>query len=53
MQMEKLSVVKKETIKRWDFLNTFKPPQKLSIESGQIFSIEKLLPTSADYQFVA
>jgi hypothetical protein len=43
----------KETITRWDFLSTLKPPENLSIESGNIYHIEKLGEGSPDYDFVA
>ncbi len=32
----------KESKTRWDFLSTLKPPENLSIESGNIFRIDHL-----------
>lgn len=36
-EMKKLMLKRREETRRWDFLSTFKPPQHLSIESGQIY----------------
>ena len=49
----KVTLKVKEKCTRWDFLSTFKPPQDLSIESGQIFKIERLLESSPDYDHVS
>lgn len=37
-----MQVAKKESIKKWDFVSTFKPPALLSIEKGKIFKIDKI-----------
>lgn len=51
--MTTLKVAKKETVTRWDYLSTFKPPQYLSLEGGTIFKIEKLKENSYDYDMVS
>ena len=43
----------KVTTTKWDFLSTFKPPENLSIESGNIFHIEKLNESSPDFEHVS
>ena len=43
----------REKITRWDFLSTFKPPEDLSIESGNIYRTEKLAENSPDYEHVS
>lgn len=43
----------REKITRWDFLSTFKPPENLSIESGQIYRTERLAENSPDYEHVS
>ncbi len=50
--MQVLPVAKKETIKKWDFVSTFKPSAHLSIENGKIFKIEKVTTNSQEYEFV-
>jgi hypothetical protein len=52
-EMKKLGVKRSEEVRRWDFLKTFKPPENLSIESGQIWSTEVLNPGSIEYDYVA
>ena len=52
-EMRKLPLKRKETVRRWDFLSTLKPPENLSIESGKIWSTVTLAPGSPDYDFVA
>jgi hypothetical protein len=51
--MTKLQVKKKESVRRWDFLSTLKPPEYLSIENGTIYSTVVLKPGSPDYDFVS
>jgi CRISPR/Cas system CMR-associated protein Cmr3 (group 5 of RAMP superfamily) len=51
--MTKIEVTKNETIKRWDYVQTFRPPPSLSIENGRIYKIEKLNQNSPDYELVA
>ena len=41
----------KEKTTRWDFLSTFKPPEDLSIENGNICRVEKLSENSPDYEY--
>lgn len=51
--MQKLLVKKTETVKRWDYVKTFKPPMNLSIENGQIFQIVDLKPGSDEFNYVS
>ena len=51
--MERFKLRSKEKITRWDFFRTFKPPQHLSIESGNIWSKEVLNEGSIDYRYVS
>ena len=46
---ERLEVVKKEVIKKWDFLRTLIPPKDLSLESGNIFRLQNMLKSEPDY----
>ena len=43
----------KEAKTRWDFLSTFKPPEDLSIETGNIWKIETLSEGNPDYDHVS
>ena len=43
----------KETKTRWDFLSTLKPPEDLSIETGNIWRIEQLSEGTPDYDHVS
>lgn len=52
-RMERLEVVKKEMIKKWDFLRTLVPPNDLSLESGNIFRLQNIPKSEPDYEFVA
>mmetsp|Transcript_19316 Transcript_19316/g.18461 ORF Transcript_19316/g.18461 Transcript_19316/m.18461 type:complete len:84 (-) Transcript_19316:571-822(-) len=49
----KLQLKKKETIKRWDYLQSFKPPRELSVESGTICKVQRLATSSQEYIFVS
>lgn len=53
VNFQKIIVKKKEVISRWDYIATFKPPAYLSIENGNIFSIETLSEASPDFEFVS
>ena len=50
--MQRLALTKKETIKRWDYISTFKPPANLSIENGRIFKVDKLNEGAHEYSYV-
>ena len=50
---KEVKVKRREEVRRWDFLRTFKPPEHLSIESGQIWATEQIFPGSPDYDYVA
>ena len=43
----------KEKKTRWDFLSCLKPPENLSIESGNIYQIVQLSEASPDYEYVS
>jgi hypothetical protein len=43
----------KEKKTRWDFLSCLKPPAALSIESGNIFTVDNLSAASPDYEYVS
>lgn len=47
----KLKIKEKKT--RWDFLSCLKPPEALSIESGNIYQIVTLNEASPDYEYVS
>lgn len=51
--MLKIEVERTETSQRWDYVSTFKPGPELSLELGQISNIERLLPDSVEFQFIA
>ena len=52
-EMKRIALKRKESVVRWDFLSSFKPPPHLSLESGNIFEAKQIYPGSADYDFVA
>ena len=43
----------KETKTRWDYLSTLKPPEDLSIETGNIWRMENLPEGTPDYDFIS
>lgn len=52
-KMEFKLVQKEEKITKWDYIQTFRPPLHLSIESNHIFEIVKLPETSPDFEHVS
>jgi hypothetical protein len=51
--MKRIALKRKESVVRWDFLSSFKPPSHLSLETGNIFEAKQIYPGSPDYDFVA
>lgn len=51
--LKKIHLQQKEVIRRWDYLTTFRPPEHLSIESGQIYEKIQIQPGSPEYDFAS
>ncbi len=43
----------KEKKTLWDFLTTLKPPEDLSIESGNIYRLVQVAEASPDYEHIS
>ena len=49
----KLDLQMSETVTRWDYISSFKPPPRLSIESGVIYCKEEIFAGDVEYDHVS
>ena len=52
-ELDDIKLKFKEKKTRWDFLSCLKPPEALSIESGNIYQVVQLSEASPDYEYVS
>jgi hypothetical protein len=51
--MQRLEAVLDVRTENWDFIQTFNPPDSLSIESGKIYTKVQIYDGAAEFEFVS